>query len=150
MSEDEDEDGPRRPVRQDAEAKHAPETLDPRYVAWIEARVRGYEDAYGQCEKTARAMVEDFPGELRLVRGHYYDIGWGERGHWWCETLEGGVVVDPTARQFPTQGRGPYVEFLGTDDQLPTGRCMECGEETFEGKTFCTTGCERAYIASLM
>lgn len=143
-----DEDGRYKiPVRRDGPEKFAAQ-LEPKYASWIVERVKGYEDAYGKCKKVAEEMVAAFPVELRLARGHYYDGRIGERGHWWCATVKDGLIVDPTAVQFPSLGHGPYVEFLGDDSELQTSVCMDCGDPVY-GPTFCGPNCEAATRAYL-
>lgn len=79
----------------------------------------------GKCKEFSEALVARDPS-LRLVRGHYYDYQWGEQAHWWCETPEG-RIIDPTQDQFPSKGKGDYVEFDGRIS------CSECGKEMIEG-----------------
>jgi hypothetical protein len=117
--------------------------MRPEYSAWIKANVDG--DGFGFCRSYAEKMVKAFP-ELRVVRGHYYCVVWGQRGHWWCET-EAREIVDPTAAQFPSKGAGVYDGFTGDDSELPTGRCPNCGEFCFHGKSFCSDDCGRSYVA---
>lgn len=119
--------------------------MKPEYAAWIKANVEG--DGFGLCKMYARRMTEAFP-ELRLVRGHYTCTAWGERGHWWTVTAAG-EVVDPTAGQFPSAGAGVYVEFTGSDAELPTERRPNCGESCYHGKNFCSDACGRSYVAWL-
>lgn len=108
-----------------------------KYEAWIADH---YPDGgYGKCKEATREMVATFQ-ELVIVRGNYYDLAWGERKHWWCRTADG-KIVDPTAGQFPTKGRGTYVEWDGTKPE-PTGICMECGVDCFDGNYFCSSECE--------
>lgn len=89
------------------------------YIEWIHEHVKN--DGYGQCAEVTERMAQAFP-ELKRVRGHYYDIHWGERAHWWLVTPDG-HIVDPTAAQFPTQGRGHY-ELWDESEQEPTGKCI--------------------------
>ncbi len=91
------------------------------YAEWITANV---EKAYGQCAEVTEAMAVAFP-ELTRVRGHYYCTTWGERAHWWLVTPTG-EIVDPTAKQFPSGGRGAYVKWDETRAE-PTGMCPNCG-----------------------
>jgi hypothetical protein len=111
------------------------------YEEWITANYPTQESAYGNCSEATLRMVGAFP-ELKRVAGHYYDISWGEREHWWCVAPDQ-RVVDPTASQFPTRGRGTYVE-LDPNDPRPTGQCLDCGDYVYDGKTFCSPECERA------
>ena len=119
--------------------------MKPEYEAWIKANVK--ENPLGECKRMAEAMAAAFP-ELRVVRGHYYCMVWGERGHWWCETSDH-EVVDPTAAQFPTLGAGVYAEFTGLDSELPTGRCSNCGEACYNHANFCSDACGRAWVKML-
>jgi hypothetical protein len=111
----------------------------PEYEAWIETNVQ---EAYGRCDEVTRAMAEAFP-ELRRVRGHYYCLVWGERTHWWLVT-PGGAIVDPTAKQFPSGGRGVYEPWAeGTEE--PSGKCPNCGGYVYGGGTACSDTCAREY-----
>jgi hypothetical protein len=116
-----------------------------KYLNWIGDNVKG--DGYGQCREVTERMAADFP-ELIRVRGHYYDIAWGEREHWWLMTAEGDVV-DPTARQFPTKGSGEYVPWDESRPE-PTGICPNCGEYVYDGNTCCSDACSSAYCAYCM
>lgn len=111
------------------------------YQEWIEANVQ---EGYGKCVELTLAMQEAFP-ELKRVRGHYHCWVWGAREHWWLTTPDG-VVVDPTADQFPSQGLGEYVEW---DGEEPTGICWDCGEYCYEGREFCSERCQERYMAYL-
>lgn len=119
----------------------------PPYAAWIHEHVPTPEAAFGNCRYISGLMTEFFP-ELRQVRGFYHCTEWGRRGHWWCVTSDG-AIVDPTALQFPSAGRGDYEEFTGSDDELATGTCYECGEDVFMGRTFCSSACESTAVAEL-
>lgn len=119
------------------------------YAEWIEANVP--DDGYGACDRITRAMVKAFP-ELRRACGFYYDPFWGRRQHWWCVDPEG-KVVDPTAAQFPSKGRCEYDEIDPNDPKdrakVPTGVCMDCGEDVYNGDTFCSSACEAATMADM-
>jgi hypothetical protein len=117
--------------------------MNPEYEAWIKVNVS--ENPLGDCRAKAEMMVKTFP-ELRLVRGHYHCMIWGQRGHWWCETGDG-KTVDPTAAQFPSGGLGVYKEFTGDESELSTGRCPNCGEPCYHEKNFCSDSCSSAYVA---
>lgn len=111
-----------------------------KYEAWINSWL-SVNEAYGGCDKATREMVKEFP-ELRRVAGYYHCVLWGRRTHWWCVT-EDGEVVDPTASQFPSKGKGWYEEV--TDfSEFPTGVCMDCGDPVYHGDTFCSPECETA------
>lgn len=111
------------------------------YQDWITANVPG--TGYGECAEATTAMVLAFP-ELRRVRGHYYCLFWGERTHWWCVAPDGSIV-DPTAKQFPSNGIGEYVEYDGRP--LPTGPCANCGDPVYDGGTCCSDECGRQCVA---
>jgi len=131
------------------------------YAAWITEHddpadpLRGR----GKCQERSTAMARAFP-ELRVVAGYYYDAHWGPQQHWWCVAPDG-TVVDPTAAQFPTAGRGGYEELA--PEERPVGTCMDCGEDVFaqytdddgavvanpSAPTFCSPRCERATRAYL-
>lgn len=119
---------------------------NPAHAAWIAENVPDYASAYGQCAAVTEAMAIVFP-ELRRVRGHYYCGIWGERAHWWLETRDD-KIVDPTAIQFPSKGRGNYEEYDGRP--LPTGPCDNCGEAVYDGGTVCSERCHHEFVASLM
>lgn len=63
------------------------------------------EEAYGNCHHQCLKMIEQFP-ELKIVKGHYIDLVWGTREHFWC--VDGEIIVDPTKSQFPCSN-GLYV-----------------------------------------
>lgn len=111
--------------------------MKPEYQDWIDQNV---DDAYGECAAVTQAMADQFP-ELTRVRGHYYCFSWGERAHWWL--TDGEEIVDPTAKQFPSRGKGAYVPWVdGTPE--PTGICANCGEPAFNGDTVCSDACGNA------
>lgn len=100
--------------------------VDQKYADWIAANVS---QPYGQCERYSRAMCEAFP-ELRLARGYYYCLSWGQRGHWWCVAPDG-TIVDATESQFPSaKFRCGGYEEVTEDDPQPWGTCYWCGETT--------------------
>lgn len=118
--------------------------MNPKYSSWIALH---YPDntgteAYGKCAEATELMVAEFP-ELLRVRGHYMCAIWGMREHWWCETADG-EVIDPTANQFPTKGVGTYITYVPDERGEPTGKCLDCGEYTYDGRNFCSDRCERA------
>lgn len=84
----------------------------------------GYQRYRGKCKEVSEALIAADPS-LRLVRGHYYDFAWGEQEHWWTVAPDG-TIHDPTKDQFPSKGRGVYVEF----DGICT--CENCGKEVCE------------------
>lgn len=122
------------------------------YKDWIVAKL-ATGSPYGRCDEWTREMQLAFP-ELRRERGHYLDVIWGPREHWWliddaiADDDAGGDVVDPTAEQFPTRGCGIYST-LDPNAPEPTGKCPECGEYCFDGRSFCCDAHERAFMTSL-
>jgi hypothetical protein len=78
----------------------------------------------GKCKEYSEKLVEEDP-TLRLVRGHYFCPNWGKEMHWWCVDQDDNII-DPTAKQFPSNGTGTYVEFEGYMD------CAECGKLVHE------------------
>ncbi len=115
-------------------------------ATWLSSHLKG-EDGYGECLSVCQEMVKRWP-TLILVRGYYHCPSWGERGHWWLIN-EAGQIVDPTARQFPSGGQGRYVVYSDAEiaERTPIGRCLDCGEDIFEGGysgTFCTEACAKA------
>lgn len=110
------------------------------YQLWIDQNVK---DGTGGCKEVTEAMVKEFP-ELHRVRGHYHCWIWGKREHWWLTTSDG-VVIDPTAAQFPSRGEGRYVEFDGPE---PTGKCPNCGEYCYDGEQV-HDECHNAFVRSL-
>jgi len=92
-------------------------------------------------------MQAAFP-ELQRIRGFYYCGVWGERTHWWLVT-ESGVIVDPTAVQFPSQGCGVYHPWTEGEEE-PSGKCPNCGGYVYGGGTVCSDVCARQYERYLM
>lgn len=117
-----------------------------KYTQWIEKHITTSGEAYGNCDQITKKMAEEFP-ELTRVRGHYYCIAWGERTHWWLTTPEG-KIIDPTAAQFSSQGRGTYIPW-NEGDKEPTGKCPNCGEYSWDHQDFCSDECGNAYVAYL-
>lgn len=118
--------------------------MKPEYQKWIEHHVA--DKGTGKCKEITQAMQEAFP-ELRLIRGHYYCLVWGEREHWWLVDVDGSIV-DPTAAQFPSKG-GRY-EALADDTPEPTGKCPNCGEYCYGSGECCSEACHKSYVAYLM
>ena len=56
------------------------ETSSLSYTKWIEEYIKS-KDGYvhGQCSDAAMKMNKDFP-ELRIVKGHVYDLQYGQGG----------------------------------------------------------------------
>lgn len=103
-----------------------------------------YQKYRGKCKEMSEELCA-LDGSLRLVRGHYHCPIWGEQAHWWCE--RDGEVVDPTVKQFPSNGLGEYVEFDGIC------QCSECGvsglekDFTFESNyQYCSSACHMRFV----
>lgn len=65
----------------------------------------------GKCKEFSEKACKIDP-TLTLVRGFYYDPIWGKEQHWWTKRPDG-TIYDPTRKQFPSKGKGVYVEFDG-------------------------------------
>lgn len=113
------------------------------YRDWIIDYIERTGDVLGKCRHAVAEMHAAFP-ELRIVKGHVYGMGWGNRSHWWLETADG-TEIDPTAEQFPTQIVG-YIEWEGPE---PTGKYHNCGEYCYDGDFCCSDRCERAFRRSM-
>lgn len=148
----------------------------PDYLAWIsEYEQRTLNDIRLQGEWTTRAVFRgrcgsashemrvEFP-ELRLVRGtvtHKDQAGsltsedlqeliMPDDGHIWLETPTG-EVVDPTVKQFLRPETLFYIAFDESKaDQLPTGKCPNCGDYCFNGRDLCSDECATSYAAYIM
>jgi len=118
--------------------------MEEKYKNWIKENVTG--TGLGECKKTCELMIKAFP-ELRMVRGHYDDWDWGKRGHWWLKTVEN-KIVDPTSKQFPTNGIAEYIEWEEGKEE-PTGMCPNCGGECYGGDSCCSETCFKSYVAYL-
>lgn len=123
--------------------EHARELgIERKYADWINDNVQG--TGYGQCKEVTQKMAADFP-ELTRVRGHYYCWAWGERAHWWLVDRNG-CIIDPTAQQFPSKGKGEYVPWEEGSPE-PTGLCPNCGDPCYDGNTCCSEKCAMEYVA---
>ena len=123
------------------------------YEEWIEQYVASQPSRFvrGKCADATSKMVEAFP-ELRRACGFAF-CAWGRDQHWWCVAPDG-AIVDPTAEQFASCGGVFLYEEIDPNNEedrkrVPTGRCMNCGDDVYEGKTFCSEACERETIAAL-
>ena len=118
--------------------------MNPMYAPWIKSNVP--DNCIGQCAEQTLRMAAAFP-ELKRIRGHYICPCWGKREHWWLITPEN-QVVDPTAKQFPSKGRGDYVPWDESKEE-PTGMCPQCGGYSYNGDTTCSETCFKKYKAYL-
>lgn len=113
------------------------------YEAWITAYVAKCGGLVrGKCAVATEAMIKEFP-ELRRCAG-FVHVSWGRSQHWWAATPEG-EIIDPTAIQFAPIIFS-YEELDLTDpatrEKVPTGRCLDCGDDVYSGSTFCGPECE--------
>ena len=116
------------------------------YADWIAENYPDYESTYGQCIQATKSMTKAFP-ELRTAKGFLFDAQWGRRQHMWC-VAQDGSIVDPTKKQFPCPVE--YDEVLpGDESRIPTGVRMDCGDDVYNGDTFCSEECEMATRAYL-
>lgn len=124
-----------------------------KYLNWISSNIKTREDYWRTCEDVTLRMKEAFP-ELIRVRGHYHDIWFGPQPHWWLKT-EDGLIVDPTCRQFSeTQswdlsGHHSCYEELD-ENHVPTGKCPNCGDYSYDGKFCCSEECHEEYRSFCM
>lgn len=104
-----------------------------------------YEKYRGKCKEMSEELVKNDPS-LTLVRGHYHCPFWGEQPHWWAKRQDGSIV-DPTKRQFPSQGCGEYVEFDGTVECSNCGKKMNEEEASYESNyCFCSYTCYGQFV----
>ena len=88
----------------------------------IQADYRKYR---GKCKELVDELCAKDP-TLKAVRGHYECPFWGMQNHWWCVDKDGNIV-DPSVKQFPTEGLGAnYIEFDGFYS------CEFCGDDVAE------------------
>lgn len=123
--------------------------MERKYQIWIEKNVPNFKAAYGTCREVTVRMQEEFP-ELERVRGYFQCAIWGRRPHWWLRTPEG-EIVDPTGHQHPSfsMASPEWYQELKDTDPIPTGRCMECGADCFDGESFCTKTCDDSFSAAM-
>lgn len=105
------------------------------------AEVTDYSTFRGKCKELSSEIVKADP-TLRLVRGWYHCPMWGKQAHWWAQKVDG-TIVDPTVRQFPTNGVGAtYEEF---DGKIECEYCQKEVPETdayiYEHHAYCCYEC---------
>src|ERR1700686_5059793 len=122
--------------------------MRPDYADWITKYVASQPQGFvrGKCREATNAMVKAFP-ELRRAAGFVY-CSWGREQHFWCVT-ENGKIADPTRSQFAAVFEYEELDLKDPEarKRIPTGVCMDCGEDVYEGKTFCNKNCERSTMA---
>jgi hypothetical protein len=107
-----------------------------------ESELSDYRLYRGKCKELSETLCSENPN-LRLVRGHYFCPIWNtDEQHWWCEDINTGKIVDPSAKQFPSKGLGTYTPFNGMVE------CAECGKTLPEDRAkfygsyaFCSESC---------
>jgi len=123
--------------------------MKPEYKVWIAQNVK--DNGYGQCDQITQEMQKAFP-HLQRARGFYYCFLWGQRTHWWLVDTDD-TIVDPTAAQFPSKGKGVYEEISDEEisDRVPVGVCANCGGPRYakDDGTVCSEECGIEYIAYL-
>lgn len=100
----------------------------------------------GKCKEMSEEACFHDP-TLTLVRGFYYCPIWNsEQPHWWTERTDGSIF-DPTAKQFPSAGKGIYTPFNGLV------HCSNCGKELKEedasfdsNYVFCSYKCHGIFV----
>lgn len=99
----------------------------------------------GKCKEASKEFCANDP-TLTLVRGHYLCPFWGEQPHWWCIKPDG-TIIDPTVKQFPSNGLGEYVPFDGIVE------CSNCGKQVREEEAdfhsnyaFCSYKCYGRFV----
>ena len=107
--------------------------------------ISGYLKFRGQCKKLVDSLIKE-DSTLMPIRGYYHCPFWGKQAHWWAVTPKG-EIVDPSARQFPSKGKGEYEPFNGIVE------CSECKKELreeeamFDGQyAFCSTKCNMKFV----
>jgi hypothetical protein len=118
---------------------------DPRHEAARQALLRQYGSPHHNCGVFTRALARQFP-ELRATAGFYFAPGGAAHGeHWWLETSEG-AIVDPTADQWPSQGRGRYERYDPARHLVVKGSCPSCGTGLYSraGAYPCSRSCDEA------
>lgn len=104
-----------------------------------------YEKYRGKCKEMSESLVASDPS-LTLIRGHYLCPFWGEQPHWWTKTVDG-TINDPTKDQFPSKGRGEYVEFDGNVNCSNCGKTMKEEEADIDGNyAFCSYDCHARFV----
>jgi hypothetical protein len=102
----------------------------------------------GKCKEMCEELISA-DSSLTLVRGHYYDPWWGEQPHWWVKKPDG-TIIDPTAKQFPSKGKGEYVEFDGWVECSNCGKRMREEDAEFESNyVFCGYTCHGQFVGVL-
>lgn len=108
-----------------------------KYSQWI-ADYNG--SIYRRCKEVSTEMKQAFP-ELIIVRGLVSIVESSKTfQHQWLIAPDG-TIIDPTANQWIR-----IIEYIPIDESdprnIPTGRCMNCGEWCFGRYDTCSEKCE--------
>lgn len=103
--------------------------------------ISDYQKYRGKCKEFCELEIKSNP-ELRLVRGHYFCPIWNRNEqHWWCVD-KNGEIIDPTSKQFPSNGYGTYEEFDGMCACEQCGKRIPEDEMILQGRyPVCSTKC---------
>lgn len=121
------------------------ELKDPRYESMRRELVQRFKTSHNHCSQFTRHMAERFP-ELRRVAGFYLSPAGASHGeHWWLESSEG-LIVDPTADQWPSRGKGTYIRYDPTKHLVSKGSCPSCGVGLYSrtGSHPCSRECDES------
>ncbi len=101
----------------------------------------------GKCKELCEELCKN-NADLKIVKGWYHCPIWNtEEQHYWCEDKQGDIV-DPSAKQFPSEGNGLYKKFNGLV------KCEECGKEfpleeaypTYNSHYLCSSKCFGKFV----
>lgn len=109
-----------------------------------------FENVWGLCVEHTKQMQETF-SELKIVKGcvwsnnniDNFGLKPKKYEHCWLET-EDGLIIDPTRTQYHLIEPIEYQHF--EEDDLPTGKCSNCGDFCFDGESMCSINCELDFI----
>lgn len=80
--------------------------LPEEYQIYIDSLTK---NPYGRCKEETKAMKQVFP-HLETVYGYYHCPIWGSRRHFFLyDPTRNNLIVDPTAKQFPSGGAFTYT-----------------------------------------
>lgn len=104
-----------------------------------------YKEFRGKCRELCKVEM-DKDSTLTLVRGHYCCSAWGEQPHWWCVRADG-TILDPSCRQFPSNGAGVYVPLDGWVECSQCGKQIKEEDASFESNyAFCSGECRGRFV----
>ena len=106
-----------------------------KYKLWIDDNYPTAESQLNKCRQASESMKKAFP-ELRIVRG-FVNFRYQ---HWWCVDAKN-KIVDPTAKQFSLYGIKKIIYDEIPEEDMPIGRCMNCGELSYYHRDACCEEC---------